>query len=165
MIPEGQTALYDAISESLKYLQDGTRDKKVLIVISDGGDNASHQTLPAILRLVQASGALIYTIGIFEPNDPDSNPGVLRRLAHTSGGEAYFPAHLDEVVETCERIARDIRTQYTLCYVPGVAPQPGVFRAVHVTAHTPEDGRLHVRTRTGYIAEPVRRLTQVEASK
>ena len=75
----GTTALYDAIIEALKRLQQSTHDKKVLIVISDGGDNASKASLDRVLKLTEQSNAMIYTIGIFEPDDPDKNPGVLRR--------------------------------------------------------------------------------------
>jgi len=112
----GATALYDAIVEGLKRLQESTHDKKVLIVISDGGDNASKANLDRVLKLTEHSNAMIYTIGIFEPDDPDKNPGVLRRLAKESGGEAFFPTRLSETVEICRRIARDIRDQYTIGY-------------------------------------------------
>ena len=87
----GTTALYDAIVEGLKHLQKGTSDKKVLIVISDGGDNASKATLDQVLKMAERSSAMIYTIGIYDTDDPDKNPKVLERLAHESGGEAFFP--------------------------------------------------------------------------
>jgi len=148
----GQTALYDAITVALKRLQTGTRDKKVLIVISDGGDNASVHTLAQVLLQAEASNAIVYTIGIFDDSDPDRNPGVLRRLARTTGGQAFFPAKPEDVVGNCERIARDIRSQYTLGYVPGSPALPGVFRAIQVTARGANGRKFDVRTRSGYIA-------------
>jgi Ca-activated chloride channel family protein len=147
----GQTALYDALAVALERLQAASRDKKVLIVISDGGDNASTHTLAEVLKMAGQSSALVYTIGIFEEQDPDQNPDVLRHLARATGGEAYFPGQLDEVVPICERIARDIRNQYTIGYFPARAAQPGVYRAIRLVANGTA-GKLLVRARSGYIA-------------
>jgi Ca-activated chloride channel family protein len=147
----GQTALYDAIAKALDELQGGSRDKKVLIVISDGGDNASARKLVQVMKLAEASSAVIYTIGLFDEDDPDRNPGVLRRLAQATGGEAFLPNQLSEVAPICERIARDIRHQYTLGYVPTNAAGNGAYRTIRVIARV--KGRaLSVRTRTGYIS-------------
>ena len=148
----GETALYDAIVVALARLQGGGRDKKVLLVISDGGDNASTHKLAEVLQMAERSSVIIYTVGLFEPDDKDANPRVLSRLAQATGGEAFFPEKLDEVVSICERIARDIRSQYTIGYFSSSAKQEGVFRAVRVTAHAPDHGKLAVRTRQGYIA-------------
>jgi VWFA-related protein len=147
----GQTALYDALAVALDRLQTGSRDKKVLIVISDGGDNASTHSLAEVLKMAGQSSALVYTIGIFEAQDPDQNPGVLRHLAQATGGEAYFPEQLDEVVPACERIARDLRHQYTIGYASSSAARPGVYRAIRVVANGTA-GKLFVRARSGYIA-------------
>jgi VWFA-related protein len=147
----GQTALYDALAMALERLQAARRDKKVLIVISDGGDNASTHTLAEVLKMAGQSSAEVYTIGIFDEQDPDQNPGVLRHLAQATGGEAYFPEQLDEVVQICERIARDIRNQYTIGYFPTSRAQPGVYRAIRVVANGTA-GKLFVRARSGYIA-------------
>jgi Ca-activated chloride channel family protein len=148
----GQTALYDAVLLAQVRLQTGSRDKKVLIVISDGGDNRSKHGLEEVVKMAGQSSALIYTIGIFDDGDADRNPAVLRRLAGATGGEAFFPGELNEVVPICERIARDIRNQYTLGYVPGNTAQPGAFRAIRVIARTAGKSKLVVRTRSGYFA-------------
>jgi VWFA-related protein len=94
---------------------------------------------------------VIYTIGIFDDADEDKNPDVLRRLARATGGEAFFPAHLEEVVANCESIARDIRHQYTLGYVPTSEAKAGAYRKVRVEARAEGYGNLQVRTRSGYI--------------
>ena len=145
----GMTALYDAISLAEKRLGAGRR---VLVVISDGGDNASVHKLPEVLKTLEQSSALVYTIGIFDDADEDKNPGVLRRLAQATGGEAFFPGQLDEVVRICERIARDIRQQYTIGYVPSTPAKPSAWRAIRVVARASDKRKLSVRTRTGYIA-------------
>jgi Ca-activated chloride channel homolog len=147
----GQTALYDAVAMALGRLQSGGRDKKVLIVVSDGGDNASVKTEAAVLKLANQSSALVYTIGIFEEQDPDKNPAVLRRLAKATGGEAFFPEQLPDVVTICGNIAREIRHQYTIGYVSAKGVHPGVYESIRVVAHGPE-GKLVVRARAGYIA-------------
>jgi len=148
----GMTALYDAAIKALGRLQSGIREKKVLIVISDGGDNASAHSLAEVLKMAGQSSALVYTIGIFDEADPDRNPDVLRRLARATGGEAFFPGQIHEVVAICERIARDIRNQYTIGYVSTSAAQPGVYRRIRVEAKKPGSAKLVVRARTGYIA-------------
>jgi len=146
----GMTALYDAIMKGLEVLRKGERDKKVLVVISDGGDNASHATLDLILNAARQSNAAIYTVGVFDPDDPDRNPGVLRRLAQETGGEALFPSRLSETVEICKRIARDIRDQYTIGYT-SANTEPGVYHTIRVVARPKEPGKLTVRTRAGYM--------------
>ena len=148
----GQTALYDAIAKALEELQAGSRDKKVLIVVSDGGDNASARSLAQVMNLAEKSSAVIYTVGVFDEDDPDRNPGVLKRLAQATGGEAFLPDQLSEVVAICERIARDIRHQYTIGYVPTNLARDGAYRAIRVLARAKGHDRLSVRTRTGYIA-------------
>jgi Ca-activated chloride channel homolog len=148
----GETALYDAIAKGLEELHAGSRDKKVLIVVSDGGDNASTHSVAQVMKLARQSSAVIYTIGIFDEEDPDRNPGVLKRLAAETGGEAFFPDQLSQVVSICERIARDIRHQYTIGYVPSNPARDGTYRAIRVLARAKGYGRLSVRTRTGYIA-------------
>lgn len=147
----GKTALYDAITKALERLQTGNKDKKVLIVISDGGDNASKQTLPALLKLAGQSGALIYTIGVFDETDPDRNPGVLRRFARTTGGEAFVPRELSEVVKICGEIAREIRSQYTIGYFSANPGLPGSLRSLRVIARDAGSKKLIVRTRSSYI--------------
>jgi len=148
----GMTALYDATVEALKRLQTGARDKSAVIVISDGGDNASKHKLTQLLHLAGQSTAVIYAIGVFEKDDPDGNPGVLNRLARATGGEAYFPRQLNDVVGICERIARDIRNQYTIGYVSNSPAKPGAYRSIRVAARAVGYGKLVVRTRAGYIA-------------
>jgi len=149
---DGETALYDAIAAALEHLKMGNRDKKVLIVISDGGDNASKHKLTEIMALAGQPDAIIYTIGIFDEQDADRNPGVLKRLARDTGGEAFLPESLKEVTPICERIAHDIRNQYTLAYVPTNRKRDGTYRAIQVKASSVGRGRLSVRTRTGYFA-------------
>jgi VWFA-related protein len=148
----GQTALYDAIAKGLEELQAGSRDKKVLIVVSDGGDNRSARSLAQVMSLAQQSSAIIYTIGLFDEEDPDRNPGVLKRLAQATGGEAFVPGRLNEVVSICERIARDIRHQYTIGYVPSNPARDGSYRAIRVVAGSTGHDGLSVRTRAGYRA-------------
>jgi VWFA-related protein len=152
LTPDGETALYDAMAIALDHLKKGNRDKKVLIVISDGGDNASKHKLAEIMTAAVKSEAIIYTIGIFDEADSDRNPGVLKQLAKDTGGEAFLPESLPEVVPICERIAHDIRNQYTLAYVPTNRKPDGTYRAIQVKAAASGRGRLSVRTRAGYFA-------------
>jgi VWFA-related protein len=148
----GETALYDALAAAIEHLKKGNRDKKVLIVVSDGGDNASKFHLSQILAMAGKSDAIIYTIGIYTDDDPDKKPDALRRLSNATGGAAHFPPALADVVPLCEQIAHDIREQYTLAYAPLNRKQDGSYRAIQVKATAPGNGRLSVRTRAGYYA-------------
>jgi Ca-activated chloride channel family protein len=147
----GETALYDAMIEALRRFETGNRDKKVLVVISDGADNASVHRLAQVLEMAERSGAIIYAVGLFDPDDHDANPKVLSHLAKATGGEAFFPERLSAVVEICESIAHDIRNQYTIGYLSDAA-RNGAYRTVRVVARAPGQGKLVVRTRAGYIA-------------
>src|SRR5579863_3553273 len=149
---DGETALYNAIAVALEHLKQGDRDKKVLVVVSDGGDNASKHKLSEIMTLVGQPGVIIYAIGIFDDQDADSNPLVLKHLAKQTGGESFLPESLAEAIPICERIAHDIRSQYTIAYVPTNRKRDGTFRVIQVKGSAPGYGRLSVRTRTGYFA-------------
>jgi VWFA-related protein len=150
---DGLTALYDAVAVALEHLKKGKWDKKVLIVISDGGDNASRHKLAEIVSMVNQSSAIMYTMGIFDANDDDRNPRVLKQLSRISGGESFFPESLDEIMPICEQIAHDIRNQYTITYAPANRKSDGTYRAIEVKARkTSVRGRLTVSTRSGYSA-------------
>ena len=151
---DGETALYDAVAAALDHLKAGSHDKKVLIVISDGGDNASKHNLTQIRSMAGHPDAIIYTIGIFDEQDGDRNPRVLKELAKDTGGEAFLPESLKEIVPICEKIARDIRSQYTIAYVPTNRKPDGTYRSIQVKVNALGHKRLSVRTRTGYYAPP-----------
>jgi VWFA-related protein len=148
-IPEGRTALYDAINMSLDQLEFGRRDKKTLVVISDGGDNHSQHTRQQVMQRVLTSTATIYTVGIYDQDDPEKNEGVLKQLAQVSGGVFYHPQALDEIVPVCRQIAKDIRTRYTIGYVP--SSEGKEERHIKVEASSAEHRKLIVRTRTNYL--------------
>jgi VWFA-related protein len=156
------TAIYDAVLEGLRRVASGAHTRQVLIVISDGADNASRADRDDVLKLVGESDAMIYTVVLTDRLTRDGDPGFLRRLAKATGGEAHEPRHVNEVPQAFERISRDIRSAYTLAYVPAHRDARGDERrrAVQVYVRA-RDGRvLSVRTRGGYPArhqEPVRR--------
>ena len=157
----GSTALYDAVIGSLEHLKKGHKDKRVLLVITDGDDDASRKSLADTMKAAEQSNAAIYTIGVFSADDRKNDKKMVRRstkelkeLADVTGGMAYFPETLDEVTPVCEQVARDIRNQYTLGYYPTNAQKDGTFRPVQVQlASSQGHGKLSVRTRTGYYAQ------------
>jgi VWFA-related protein len=155
--PAGKTALYDAVVEAIDHLERGKCDRKALIVISDGGDTASRRTLDDVLRRAHASHALIYTIALVDDNeqDPNRRPKLLKKLAETTGGDFHQPENADALYRACARIARELRSQYTIAYTPD--GEGGGFRRVQVVVKAPGKERLSVRTREGYNAsEPER---------
>ena len=147
---EGRTALYDAIAFSLHHLESAQRDKKTLLVVSDGGDTCSRQTLPELMSVIQQSLATIYTIGIYDDDDRDRNPEVLKRIANTSGGECFLPRAVEEIAPICQQIAQDIRSRYTIGYAPDRTGQKGGIRKIRVAVSPPGHQKLIVRTRTSY---------------
>jgi Ca-activated chloride channel homolog len=150
--PNGRTALYDALAVSIEHLKTGTRDRKALVVLSDGGDNASRHRLDDVIQIAQRSSATIYTIGIYDETDRDRNPRVLRKIAELSGGRAYFPASLNDLEQIWRNIAGAIRSQYTIGYHSSNPNRDGMFRKVKITAGRNGGRGLRVTTRDGYIA-------------
>jgi VWFA-related protein len=154
--PTGQTALYDAIAYGLKHLEYAREDKRTLIVVSDGGDNASKTSFPELMKVIEASRASIYTVGLYDPADQDTNPGVMRKIAAVSGGEFFEPEKLEDILRVFDKIAKDIRNTYTIGYVPDESDHH-VLRSVKVLAEE-DNRRLNVRTRTSYLITPLSQL-------
>jgi Ca-activated chloride channel family protein len=148
-IPEGRTALYDALTLGAEHLAQGKWESKTLVVISDGGDNGSTHTLPDALESVRRSGAVVYTIGIFDPDEPEHDLNILRRLSHTSGGESFAPQTLTEIDPLCRRIAADIRASYTLAYTPPNPDRKNISRKLKIALAKPHPG-ITIRSRTTY---------------
>ena len=158
----GSTALYDAVVGSLDHLKKAHKDKRVLLVITDGDDDASRKSFEYTIKAAQQSNVLIYTVGVFSEYDQTHDKRMVRKskkilqeLAESTGGAAYFPNTLDEVAPICTMIAHDIRNQYTLGYYPTNTDKNGTFRAVQVLVNAKGRGKLSVRTRTGYFAKGV----------
>ena len=148
----GRTALYDAISIGVDYLSRGSRERKVLIVLSDGGDNASRATRDEAVRKAQASHAVIYTIAVVDPGSRDANPNLLKELAQASGGQSFRPDQPREIADALRQIARDIRHTYTVGYTPTNTARDGAFRNLRVVVTAPHGRPLVVRSRRGYVA-------------
>jgi len=149
---QGRTAMYDAISNGLSYIAKGHHPRRVLVVVGDGGDNASTATFDHVLKQAQASNAAIYTVGVIDPLERDANPRLLKRLAVATGGESFFPRDVDAVGEVLQRIADDIRHSYTLGYVSSNPARDGRFRRIRIVATDSARHPLRVRTRDGYRA-------------
>jgi len=147
---EGMTALYDGILYGLHHLELGKQDKKSLVLISDGGDNASTHQFKDVLDAVQSTRAIIYTVGVFDQEDPDRNPGLLRRLASISGGIAYIPEHLDQLEEICRGIAKDIRNRYSIGYVPVRSDDKASLRTIKISITDAGSQKFIVHARTSY---------------
>jgi VWFA-related protein len=165
--PAGRTALYDGMALGLSHIRLGSKDKHTLIVVSDGGDNASHISFHDLLQMLEASPVTVYTVGIFEADDVDRNPGVLRRIAQVSGGEYFQVGQIEEVVPVFHKIAQDIRNRYTV----GFRPDPTLdrdanpLRTVKV-AVTLQGKKLVAHTRTSYTLRPWDELiTEAPSSK
>ncbi|MCC7499507.1 MAG: VWA domain-containing protein [Bryobacterales bacterium] len=148
---DGRTALYDAVLAGLAHASEGKNLKKVLLLVTDGGDNQSTHSFDEVLAAAQKSNATIYVIGFFDVADQDQNPGMLRRLAKETGGSFYQPRQVNDIVELAEQVARDIRARYTLGYIPALNGASR-YRTLKVMASAPGHGRLRVKTREGYLA-------------
>jgi len=152
----GSTALYDAIIGSLDHLKKASKDKHVLLIVTDGEDNSSHYSLEKTIRDIQKTDTVIYTIGLLSQESKKSAKKARRALediARASGGIAYFPENVEDVHSICQQVAHDIRNQYTLAYYPTNDRRDGTFRAVNVEIIPPRGrGKLVARTRNGYYA-------------
>lgn len=153
----GGTAMYDALVASADYLtKNAKRPKQVLLIVTDGEDNASSATLEQAIRRIQdLDGPVIYCVGLLFGDDASKAESrharrVLETLSEETGGQAYFPKSLKEVDPIAQEVANDIRTQYTIAYHSTKSPALGGYREVHVEAHAKGFNKLSVRTRTGY---------------
>jgi len=147
--PQGRTALYDAVTEGLDQLDAGKHERKALVVISDGGDNASRHKRAEMLARLERSDATVFGIGIYTEGDPEADPAILTRIARASGGEALFPREPNGMTAACRRIAKEIRTRYVIGYRPpeGTA---GALRHIKVRVSGSGAGALTVLARSAY---------------
>jgi Ca-activated chloride channel homolog len=161
----GGTALYDAVVASSDHLKKSNLlEKKVLLVVTDGEDNASRESLEqAIRRLQEENGPTVYTIGLLQEEHSKRARRALREMAEETGGMAFFPQSLAEVDAITQQIAHDIRNQYTIGYKPSKPQSEGGFRTVKVDANAKGYKKLQVRTRSGYYAGQQRAVTPAEA--
>jgi Ca-activated chloride channel homolog len=153
----GQTAVYNAVNAGLDYVQKGGFERQVLIVLSDGGDNASNTTRAQVLANAQASNAVIYTIALVDPLDTEADPAFLRQLSDATGGVAFKPKGAAQIEEILQTVARDIRNMYTIGYVPSEEQRTRgagteALRRVAVDVRLPTGQKLAVRTRRAYLA-------------
>jgi Ca-activated chloride channel homolog len=154
----GTTALYDAVAASASELSNhGKFPKQILLVITDGADNASRISLEEVIRRVQdLGGPVVYTIGLLFGTDKGESVrarAALQKLSQETGGIAYFPNSLKDVDGIAAEVAHDIRDQYTIGYHATSPASMEGYRVVRVEANAPKHGRLLVRTRKGYYAK------------
>lgn len=152
---QGMTALYDAIDRGLNYLPRGTWDRKALIVVGDGGDNASAHTLAEVLERARRTNAVIYSVTLFDPDNRDARPQVLKTLARETGGHAFTPKRTEDVMFSFAQIAQEIRSGYTIGFAPAETSEGG-FRSIRVVVDAGNRRQLIARTRAGYYAGPSR---------
>ncbi|MBI3934582.1 MAG: VWA domain-containing protein [Acidobacteria bacterium] len=156
----GGTALYDAIDMSLVHMKErATLDKRVLIAITDGEDNASSSSLEQVVQWVERANVMIYTVGLLSGENGRSDRRAKRameEISKASGGAVFFPDDPDDVLLVASDIANDIRNQYVIAYTPTNTKKDGTFRKVEIKVNAPRRGKLTVRTRTGYraVAQP-----------
>ena len=148
---QGMSAVYDAVDLALAHLERGTRDRKALIIVSDGGDNASAHRVDDVLEEARRSMATIYAVRLYDPDDHDARPGVLKRLAQATGGEAFTPHAASDTVRAFVQIARELRSGYTIAIQPPDSLDHG-FRSIRVDVDAGDGRRLVARTRAGYYA-------------
>jgi Ca-activated chloride channel family protein len=152
----GGTALRDSIGMSIDYLKaKGKKDKKVLLVVTDGADTASVGSLEKLVDKARQSEVLVYAIGLLSEEEKREAKKAKRELdaiTRESGGLSFYPRELSEVDRIAQQVAHEIRNQYTIAYAPTIQALDGSFRQIRVTVNAP--GHPSVRTRTGYYATP-----------
>jgi len=152
----GGTAMRDAIRVSIDHVREkGHKDKKVLVVVTDGNDNSSIITLERLVKDSQQSGVLIYAVGLLseeERREAQRAKRALIDLAVATGGEAFFPNDLNEVERIAQKVAHDIRNQYTIQYSATNFNMDGTYRQIKVVVNAP--GKPTPHTRSGYYATP-----------
>ena len=159
----GGTAMRDAIQLSVEHLRDKSkRDKKVILVVTDGNDNASIVPLTALVRAAQQDDVLVYAIGLLseeEKKDAKSAKRALDLLVESTGGQAFYPKDVSEVEKIAHEVAHDIRNQYTITYTPTNQLLDGSFRQIKVVVKS--SGAV-ARTRQGYYATKDRQTVRAK---
>jgi hypothetical protein len=152
----GQTAMRDAVQMSINHLRlKAHRDKKVLVLVTDGEDNVSAVKMEDLVKAAQQSDVLIYCVGLLGDEEPLAATRArraLEELANATGGESFFPDDASQVDRIAHQVARDIRNQYTIEYTPSNTAMDGTFRRIEIVVNAP--GKPLVRTRSGYYATP-----------
>jgi Ca-activated chloride channel homolog len=146
-------------------LKTGTANRKALIIVSDGGDNASRLKFLDLLKRAEASNAQIYALGVYDKSYSGEDLSKLRRLSKETGGKSYFPASPSQMSGICEKIAQDIRHQYTIGYHPSNPNSAGTYHTIRVTAMAAGNANLHVSTRDGYLMPSVPRSSPLTPAK
>jgi Ca-activated chloride channel family protein len=154
--PEGRTALYDAVVMGLRHLPSGKAQRKALIVVTDGGDNASRADYGEVRELARQSQAVIYGIGLTGAVHQEENPDILKRLCRDSGGTSHFPPATADIAGVVTAVSRDLRAQYTIGFAPAPPGPKPEYRNIKVIVARPEGATRHVRTRAGYTVQAVR---------
>jgi VWFA-related protein len=150
LVPQGRTALYDGLHTAMDRLERSSLSRRILVLISDGGDNASGSDLKSVVERARASNVSIYPLGVFDPDDPDANAGVLKTLANETGGERFLPRSAGPLLQAIEQIAREIRSGYTIAFEPPA--RDGRYHRVRVEVTGPNSRGYKLRTRPGYVA-------------
>src|SRR5438093_10867247 len=145
--PYGQTAIYDALILALDHMHYSRQPKKAILLMTDGVDNSSKHTLSEAVQATQQSHVAVYTVGLPSASGGQKAEASLIRIAEASGGRAFFPSTVDEARADMERVARDLREQYTLGYVPSNPSRSGQWRSVRVKSFPPQ-GRPRTRSLT-----------------
>jgi Ca-activated chloride channel homolog len=149
----GGTAMWDAVEAAEAYVEGGSHDRKVLVVITDGGDNASLSTADRVRRLAERGNVVIDAIGLFSHTAAAKGARHdLDQLTERTGGIAHYPTDIDQIDRAALDLAEQIRRQYTIGYAPTNQALDGTYRAIKVTVAANE--RMVVRTRPGYRASP-----------
>ena len=148
----GRTALYDAMVRGLQYVERGSHDRKVLVVVSDGADNASGTPCEEVLKKIKASNAIVYAVALADPVDNSFGAKQLREFADASGGELFRPGNTKQVKDVLQRIALEIRHTYVMAYEPTDGARASGLRRVRVTVQAPDHQKVTVRMRAGFPA-------------
>ena len=150
--PGGMTALYDAVVAGIEHLEEASLQKQVLVVLSDGEDNASRLSEDDMVQRAVRSDVIIYTLSTADLDTRVGDPGVLKKLARVTGGVSYFPESEAEVVSAFREVAENIRRGYSIGYTPTNSTHDGRFRRVKVSVEAPGHKKLSVSARDGYLA-------------
>ena len=154
MKPYGQTAIYDALVLALEHMQQAKHTKRAILLITDGIDNASTHTLKEVLEALRRTSVAVYTVGLLSVSGGQKAEDDLIKIAETSGGRAFFPSSVEEARANMERVARDLREQYTLGYFPTNGNRNGNWRSIRVEvvppAGLPKTAKLRPSYRHGY---------------
>jgi Ca-activated chloride channel family protein len=161
----GRTALYDAVDRGLEYAEEGRHERKVIVIVTDGADNASSVTFDDVVKKIQGANVTVYVVAIADPIEATPTWKELKQFSDASGGDLFHPNNVKQVNDVLQRIAQEIRHTYVMAYEPTQAAPANGQRRIRVEVQSQTKQKITVRTRAGWASATVTKAARGDSQR